>query len=181
METISAYPVTPGDVKWGVLLMILVGGVFLAAAGKSWKEYKESKAKKQLAGLIFCALFALAMIPAEMVLRSYTSATIVLDEDGVWVLCRPMLKDRGLAYEDIAHYQITTIPQLGGVGRSSGYSNGIERVGWFKMHRTGQKVYACAVRDKLLLVEGVNGDILLLAPPDMGRFMDEFEQLVQEG
>ncbi len=179
MQTILSFPVTPDDVKWGVLLMIFVGAAFLYAAWKSWKEYKESKAIKHLVGLVLCALFTLAMIPAEMVLRSYTSATIVLDDTGVWVYCRPMLEDRGFAYEDIVHYRTTTIAQLGGVSKSSGYSDGTERVGWFKMHRNGKRLFVCSVDDEVLLVEGKNGDILLLAPPDATRFLAEFERKTQ--
>ncbi len=176
MQDILLFPVTPGDVKWGVLFMIFLGAIFLSATWKSWKEYRESKAMKHLVGLVLCGLFTLAMIPAEMVLRSYTSATIVLDETGVWVYCRPMLEDQGFEYEEIANYEITTITRLGGVGKSSGYSNGSERVGWFKMHGNGKRIYICSVDDEVLLVEGDNGDILLLAPPDLARFIDEFEQ-----
>jgi hypothetical protein len=179
MQNILSFPVSPGDVKWGVLFMILLGVIFLFGAWKSWKEYRETKAKRYLVGLVLWSLVALAMIPAEMVLRSYTSATIVLDGTGVWVYGRPMLKDQGLAYEDIVRYQTTTITQLGGVSRSSGYSDGTERTGWFKMHRNGKKIYVCSVGDEVLLVEGKNGDILLLGPPDRDRFLAEFEQRMQ--
>jgi len=179
MQSMLSFPVSPGDVKWGVLLMILLGAGVLFAVWKSWKEYRGTKAKGYLVGLVFWALVALAMIPAELVLRSYTSTTIVLDKTGVWVYGRPILKDQGLAYEDIVHYQTTTITRLGGVSRSSGYSDGTERVGWFKMHRNGKKLYVCSVGDEVLLVEGKNGDILLLGPPEAGRFLAEFEQRMQ--
>jgi len=176
MDTILSFPVSPDDVKWGILLMIVVGGLFLIAAWKSWKEYRASKAAKDLVGIVICILITLAMIPAEMVLRSYTSAAIMLDETGVWISCQPMLEDRGLAYEDIVRYQTTTITQLGGVGKVSGYSDGTERTGWFKMHSNGKKIYVCSVQDEVLLLEGNNGDILLLAPPNAGRFFAEFKQ-----
>ncbi len=180
MPTELTFPVTPEDVKWGVLLMIFVGGVFLFYTWKSWREYKETKAVKHLAGMVFCAVFTIAMIPAEMALRSYTSAAIVLDETGVWVHCRPMLEDHGHSYDDIACYRTTTITRLGGVGKSSGYSDGTERVGWFKMHRNGKRVFVCSIGDEVLLVEGKNGDILLLAPPDTERFLQEFEHRIRE-
>ncbi len=179
MSTVLTFPVTPDDVKWGFLLMIFVGGVFLYATWKSWKDYSETKAMKHLAGLVFCALFTVVMIPAEMVLRSYTSAAIVLDETGVWVHCRPMLENRGLLFDDIAHYQTTTITRFGGVGKSSGYSDGNERVGWFNMHKNGKRIFVCSVGDEVILVEGRNGDILLLAPPNAERFLREFEQRMQ--
>ncbi len=180
MSTVITFPVTPDDVKWGVLLMVFVGGVFLYATWKSWRDYRETKAMKHLAGLVLCIIITIAMIPAEMVLRSYTSAAIVLDEAGVWVHCRPMLDDRGFSYDDIAHYETTTITRLGGVGKSSGYSDGTERVGWFKMHRNGKKIFVCSVGEEVLLVEGKNGDILLLAPPDAERFLQEFDHRMQD-
>jgi len=180
MQTALLFPVSPGDVKWGILLMVFLGVILLAAAWKSWREYKKVQKKRHLVVLVVCFLFALSMIPCEMLLRSYTSATIALRETGVWVQMRPMLEDQGLAYKDIANYQTTSITHLGGLGKSSGYSDGHERVGWFTMHRNGRKVYACSVGDEVLLIEGKKGDILLLAPPDSGRFLAEFERRVKE-
>ena len=166
---------SPGDVKWGIAFIVLLGLIFLSGVVISWLKFKKSGKKKELIGVFLCGLFTIGMIPAEMTLRSYTSASIVLDANAVTVLLRPMYKDRSIEYKNIVTHKMTSLTQLGGVGKRNGYSDGTERIGWFRMHRNHRKVNLCSTGDEVLFIEDKQGNIFMLAPPNLNNFLEDFQ------
>ena len=171
---------SPGDVKWGIAFCLLLGLLFSYCTLKAWFNFRKTGAKKEWIGIILCGIFTLGMIPAEMLLRSYTSARIVLDDNAITILLRPMCPDQSMLYTDITYSTLTTITDLGGVGKINGYSNGRERIGWFRMLCNHRKVYVCSKRNKVLLIENREGTLFLLSPPDWDRFLEDFETLRQK-
>lgn len=176
MDAASIYAMSPGDVKWGVAFIIFLAAVFVWGTVTSFLKFRRTGEKKELLGVFFCGAFAIGMIPADMVLRSHTSAAILLDDVGVSVLRRPGCEDRIIAYKNMRAHEVTTLTRLGGIGKVSGYSDGTERVGWFRMHRNNQKILACSKGDKVLLVQGGDGEVFVLAPPDLQTFLDDFHK-----
>ena len=77
MDAASIYAMSPGDVKWGVAFIIFLAAVFVWGTVTSFLKFRRTGEKKELLGVFFCGAFAIGMIPADMVLRSHTSAATV--------------------------------------------------------------------------------------------------------
>lgn len=172
----ATYEMSPGGTDWGIVAGIGLGAVFLWAFFVARAKYKNTRAFKDKLAMVFFGLFVLGSIPAGMVVHSYTSAAIVLDDYTVSVSRRPIYGDQGIELRDIASYEVTTLRSLGGVEWIDGYSDGNERIGWFRMNRGNRRVFVCAAGEGVLFIEGRNGELFILAPPEPTAFLERFEK-----
>ncbi len=171
------YPLSPGF-DWGMVIAVLVGMALAAGAFVNYLKARQTGNKSDWTSAVVLGLCALGSIPVGILLYSYASASIVLDEDGLSVRRRPVYSDRRVDFNEVKSYKVTTLYELGGLSDREGYSDGTEYVGWFRIG-DGRRVLTCTVHKQVMFIEARDGGLMILGPADSADFFREFSERME--